>query len=349
MPNLRNETGPKVTSDARFCRAYEVLRIARNPPRLPTLTPLTRKVRIPILALMICGVLIAASASAQDSTAPQVFKSPAAAATALATAAKSSDMSALGSILGSDGKEILSSGDPVADQNARDKFAAKYTEMHRLAYDDQGRVILYLGAENWPLPIPLVKQNGGWAFDTAAGKQEVLYRRIGQNELFTIGVLDDLANAQGDYANEVRDGGGATQYAQKIVSDAGEHNGLYWPVAEGEPESPIGPLIAKATAEGYKKESSAPVPFHGYYYKVLTRQGSNAPGGKKNYIRDGKMTNGFAFLAYPAEYRSSGVMTFMINQDGVVVQKDLGTNTSTIASEMTDYNPDHSWDQVVER
>jgi hypothetical protein len=162
-------------------------------------------------------------------------------------------------------------------------------------------------------------------------------------------VLDDLANAQGDYANEVRDRGGATQYAQKIVSDAGEHNGLYWPVAEGEPESPIGPLIAKATAEGYRKEGSAPVPFHGYYYRVLTRQGRNAPGGKKNYIRDGKMTNGFAFLAYPAEYRSSGVMTFMINQDGVVVQKDLGTNTSTIASEMTDYNPDHSWDQVVER
>ena len=210
-------------------------------------------------------------------------------------------------------------------------------------------MILYLGAENWPLPIPLVKQTGGWAFDTSAGKKELLYRRIGQNELFTIGVLDDLANAQGDYASEVRDRGGATQYAQKIVSDAGEHNGLYWPVAEGEPESPIGPLIAKATAEGYKKEGSAPVPFHGYYYRVLTRQGRNAPGGKKNYIWGGKMTNGFAFLAYPAEYRSSGVMTFMINQNGVVVQKDLGTNTSTIASEMSDYNPDHSWDQVVER
>ena len=349
MPNLKDQMGADVNPNAKFRRDHSVRPIAWNAPRFPTVTLLTWKVRIPVLALMMCGVLITANASAQESAAQQVFRSPAAAATALATAAKSNDMGALGSILGSEGREILSSGDPVADQNARDKFAAKYAEMHRLAYDEQGRVILYLGAENWPLPIPLVKQTGGWAFDTAAGKKELLYRRIGQNELFTIGVLDDLANAQGDYASEVRDRGGATQYAQKIVSDAGEHNGLYWPVAEGEPESPIGPLIAKATAEGYKKEGSAPVPFHGYYYRVLTRQGRNAPGGKKNYIWGGKMTNGFAFLAYPAEYRSSGVMTFMINQNGVVVQKDLGTNTSTIASEMSDYNPDHSWDQVVER
>jgi DUF2950 family protein len=349
MPNLKGQMGAKVDPNAKFRRYYNVSSIARIASRFRTLNLLTSKVHILVLALTMCGVPIAASAFAQDSAMQQVFKSPAAAANALATAAKSNDMDALGSILGSDGKEILSSGDPVADKNARGKFAAKYAEMHRLSYDAQGRVILYMGAENWPLPIPLVKQNGGWAFDTGAGKKELLYRRIGQNELFTIGVLDDLANAQGDYATEVRDGGGATQYAQKIVSDAGEHNGLYWPVAEGEPESPIGPLIAKATAEGYKKEGSAPIPFHGYYYKVLTRQGKNAPGGEKNYIHDGKMTNGFAFLAYPAEYRSSGVMTFMINQDGVVVQKDLGTNTSTIASEMSDYNPDHSWDQVVER
>jgi len=337
MPNLKDEMAANGTPDAKFCRNCDVREVARKVPR------------IPILALLMCGLLIAISASAQDSAAPQVFKSPAAAATALAAAAKSNEMDALGSILGGDGKEILSSGDPVADKNARETFAAKYAEMHRLAYDDQGRVILYLGAENWPLPIPLVKQNGGWVFDTASGKKELLYRRIGQNELFTIGVLDDLANAQGDYASEVRDSGGATQYAQTIVSDAGEHNGLYWPVAEGEQESPIGPLIAKATAEGYKKEGSTPVPFHGYYYRVLTRQGKNAPSGAKNYILGGKMTNGFAFLAYPAEYRSSGVMTFMINQDGVVVQKDLGADTSTIASQMSDYNPDHSWDQVVER
>jgi len=342
--------GTNVNPNAKFRRGGHNFRsIAWNAPRFSAVTLLTWRVLIPILALMTCGVLIAASAFAQDSAARQVFEWPAAAAIAFANAAKNNNIDALGSILGSDGKEILSSGDPVADQNARDKFAAKYAEMHRLAYDDRGRVILYLGAENWPLPIPLVKQNDGWTFDTAAGKRELLYRRVGQNELFTIGVLDDLANAEADYASEVRDGASATQYAQKIVSDAGEHNGLYWPVAAGEPESPIGPLIAKATAEGYKKEGSAPVPFHGYYYRVLTRQGGNAPGGKKNYVQDGKMTNGFAFLAYPAEYRSSGVMTFMINQDGVVVQKDLGAHTSVLASKISDYNPDQGWDQVVER
>jgi Protein of unknown function (DUF2950) len=305
--------------------------------------------RMSIFALLVCGLLTASHVLAGESAVPQLFSSPAAAAAALATAAKNSNMDTLGSILGSDAKEILSSGDPVADKNAREKFAAKYNEMHRLAFDSQGRVILYVGAENWPLPIPLVKQHGGWVFDTASGEKELLYRRIGQNELFTIRVFDDLANAQREYASEVRESGGITQFAQKILSDAGEHNGLYWPVAEGAPESPIGPLIAKATAEGYKKESSALIPFHGYYYKVLTRQGKNAPGGAKNYMVAGKMTKGFAFLAYPAEYRSSGVMTFMINQDGVIVQKDLGTDTTTIASELSEYNPDRGWEQVVAR
>jgi len=291
-------------------------------------------------------VLVAASAFAAPGS-QQVFNSAAAAAAALAGAAKTDDMEALTSILGGDAKEILSSGDPVADNNARDDFVAKYNEMHRLAYDDRGRAIMYLGAENWPFPIPLVKSGGGWIFDTSSGKEELLYRRIGRNELYTIDVLEDLAIAEREYATKGRDGG-TKQFAQKVMSDPGKHDGLYWPVSEGEPESPIGPLIAGATEEGYKKISSAPIPFHGYYYKVLTRQGKNAPGGAKSYIANGKMDRGFGFLAYPAEYRSSGVMTFMIDQDGVIVQKDLGPNTAAVAERVVEFNPDRTWDQVIE-
>jgi Protein of unknown function (DUF2950) len=307
-----------------------------------------RYLRLRVIATLVFCLLLASSALAEGPASQQVFNSPATAATALVTAAKNDDMNTLGSILGSDAKEILSSGDPVADKNARDNFVTKYNEMHRLAYDDQGRVIIYLGAENWPLPIPLVKKDGGWVFDTASEKQELLYRRIGRNEIYTIGVLEDLAKAQEEYARELLNEGGVKHFAQKILSDQGKRNGLYWPAVEGQPESPIGPLVASATAEGYKKESEAAIPFHGYYFKVLTRQGKNAPGGAKNYMTGGKMTKGFAFLAYPAEYRSSGVMTFMINQDGVVVQKDLGPNTTAIASQTKEFNPDKSWDQVVD-
>jgi hypothetical protein len=221
--------------------------------------------------------------------------------------------------------------------------------MHRLAYDDQARVILYVGAENWPVPIPLVKKNGGWVFDTVAGKEELLDRRVGRNELFAIKVLEDLADAQAEYASEARDGDGTGQFAQKILSDTGKRNGLYWETSEGQPESPIGPLVASATAQGYKKDGGGnPIPFHGYYYEVLTGQGRNAPGGAKNYLVNGKMTEGFAFLAYPAEYRASGVMTFMINQDGIIVQKDLGSDTAKLASAITEYNPDKTWQEVDE-
>jgi len=274
----------------------------------------------------------------------QVFPSTAAAAKALIEAGQKDDIKTLESILGSDAKEVISSGDPVADNNARDTLVAKYNEMHRVAYDDHGRVILYIGADNWPFPIPMVKQGDGWAFDTESGKEELLYRRIGQNELYAIDVLRDLADAQREYASEGRDGD-VKQFAQKIQGDSGKHDGLYWPVAAGEPESPIGPLIADATEEGYKTGTGTHIPFHGYYYRVLTRQGKNAPGGAMDYIDRGKMTKGFAFLAYPAAYRASGVMTFMINRDGVVVQKDLGPETPKLAKEISEFNPDKTWDQ----
>jgi hypothetical protein len=271
-------------------------------------------------ALALACLLFMPVASAEETSAQQVFPSPGAATGALIAAVKADDMKAMSSILGPEADQVLSSGDPVADKNAREEFASRYQEMHRLAYDEQGRVILYLGANNWPVPIPLVKESGGWIFDTATGKEELLSRRVGRNELFTIGALADLVDAQTEYASEARDGDSTPQFAQKILSDSGQHNGLYWEAAEGQPESPIGPLVASATAEGYQKDSGGnPIPFHGYYYKVLTSQGKNAPGGAKNYLVDGKMTNGFGFLAYPAEYRASGVMTFMVNQDGVIV------------------------------
>jgi hypothetical protein len=305
------------------------------------------------VALVFSALLMAAAVSPrlsfaqQSSTAQQVFPTPGAALTALVTATKSDDMKALSSILGPDSGDVLSSGDPVADNNARDGFVSRYNEMHRLAYDENGRVIIYIGAGNWPLPIPLVKKDSGWVFDTAAGKDELLYRRIGRNELFTIDVLNDLADAQTEYASDARDGESAGLFAQKILSDPGKQNGLYWEAPDGQPESPIGPLVAKASAEGYKRgENGSPVPFHGYYYKVLTKQGKNAPGGAMNYLVKDKMTKGFAFVAWPAEYRSSGVMTFMINQDGVIVQKDLGADTTKLASDMTEYNPDKTWQEL---
>jgi hypothetical protein len=298
---------------------------------------------IPALA---CCFLLASTAIAATSSGQQVFPTVTAAAKALVGAARIDDMTALSSILGPDAKEILSSGDPVADNNARDNFVAKYDQMQRLAYDDRGRVILYLGADNWPFPIPLVKSGDGWIFDSEAGKRELLYRRIGRNELYTIDVLADLADAQDEYASEVRDNGSVKQFAQKVQSDPGKHDGLYWSVSSGEEESPIGPLMADATVEGYKTGAAAPIPFHGYYYRILTRQGKNAPGGAKDYLVDGKMTQGFAFIAYPANYLASGVMTFMTNQDGVIVQKDLGPNTAKVANKITEYNPDDSWDEV---
>jgi len=254
------------------------------------------------------------------------------------------DMKSLTAILGPDADEIITSGDPVADNNAREDFTKRYDQMHRLAYDDKGRVILYVGADNWPLPIPIVKHGDGWVFDSAAGKDEMLFRRIGRNELSTIDVLQELADAQLEYAGAERAAPGQAQFAQTIFSSPGKKNGLYWPTNEGEAESPIGPLIAEATAEGYQRDPSGrPAPFHGYYYKVLTGQGADAPGGPQDYIVDGKMTRGFAFLAYPADYRASGVMTFMIDQAGVVVEKDLGPDTEKTAPTISTFNPDASW------
>jgi hypothetical protein len=213
--------------------------------------------------------------------------------------------------------------------------------MHRLVKEPDGTITLYVGAENWPTPIPIMKKGNSWYFDTEAGKKEILFRRIGQNEIWTMRVCRELVAAEKEYRSAQHD-----EYAQKIFSDEGQHNGLYWKAADGERPSPIGPLVASAVAEGYvKDQNGAPTPYHGYYYRILTRQGKNGPGGAKSYIVNGKMTQGFAFVAYPAEYRSSGVMTFIVTEDGVVYQKDLGKKTDVLAKAVKQYNPDSTWER----
>jgi hypothetical protein len=282
--------------------------------------------------------------SAKAPMSHQTFPTAMAASQALIAAMQSDDQQALTKVLGPEGKEIISSGDETADKNERSDFVLKYQEMHRLVTEPDGATTLYIGAENWPTPIPLMHAAGGWYFDTAAGKKEILYRRIGSNELNAIQVCRELVDAQKEYNAKSHDGDSTNQYAQKFFSDPDKHNGLYWTVASGEEQSPIGPLVASAEAEGYSHDANHQAePFMGYYFRVLKAQGANAPGGAKSYLVDGKMTRGFAFVVYPAEYRSSGVMTFIVNQDGIVYEKDLGPRTAEIAKALTAYNRDATW------
>ncbi len=269
----------------------------------------------------------------------RTYSSPEEASNAFVTAVRSNDEKAMLNILGPEGKLIISSGDETEDAESRANFVQKYQEMHRLVKEPDGTTTLYIGAKNWPTPIPLVNEGNSWYFDTAAGKKEILFRRIGRNEMSTIRVCQELVAAEKEYYSTRQN-----EYARKIFSDEGQHDGLYWKAADGEPQSPIGPLVASAVAEGYAQgRDGAPTPYRGYYYHILTRQGKNAPGGAKSYVVDGQMTGGFAFVAYPAEDRSSGVMTFIVNEDGVVYQKDLGKKTDVIAKAMREYNPDSSW------
>jgi hypothetical protein len=256
------------------------------------------------------------------------------------------DQAAL-SILGPAAKDVLSSGDTAEDLDDRSGFVAKYQEMHRLVPESNGTVTLVIGAENWPFPIPLVNNHGSWYFDTDAGKDEILCRRIGKNELAAMDASRELIEAEKQYF--ARPPAGVTkQFAQNLVSGEGRHNGLYWRGASDEFDSPLDPLIASAGQENAKSGDAAgdPTAFNGYFFRILKSQGKDAPGGAKSYIVDGEMVGGFAFIAYPAEYRSSGVMTFIVNQSGVVYEKDLGPNTTTLATTMTDYNPDSTWHQV---
>ncbi|HYK36628.1 DUF2950 domain-containing protein [Alloacidobacterium sp.] len=276
-----------------------------------------------------------------------MFATPDEAGSALVAAAKSGDQNTLLAIFGPDSKELISSGDAIQDKNTVAAFVAGYNVMHRWRRMPDGSQILLVGYDNFPFPIPLKKNDQGqWYFDTASGKEEILNRRIGRNELAIIDVCNAAANAQAEYFSQLHDGATTKQYAQKFISDPGKHNGLYWSSPAGQPQSPLGPLAAFATAEGYSVKPDAHAPFHGYYFHILEGQSGNAPGGAKQYVADGKMTGGFGFVAYPAEYGNSGVMTFMIDQDDVLLQKDLGKNTAEIATTMSKFDPDKSWTVV---
>ena len=273
------------------------------------------------------------------------FASAEDACNALVMAAQNSDEKAMFEILGRYGKQIVSAGDETEDASSRANFVQGYKEMHRLVNEPDGTTVLYVGANNWPLPIPLVHKGNSWYFDTEAGRKDVLFRRIGRNELSAVRICQELVAAQKEFYSTQHN-----VYARKIFSDEGQHDGLYWEAADGEPRSPIGPLVASADPEGNaRSRKGAPTPYRGYYFRILTRQGKDAPGGAKNYIVNGKMTEGFAFVAYPAKYRSSGVMAFIVNEDGVVYEKDLGGKADVLAKAMKEYNPNPGWRKVEEQ
>ena len=272
----------------------------------------------------------------------KTFAAPDEAGKAVVDAAKSDNQEAMLAVFGPGSKDLIYSGDAQEDKASFDGFAKSYDAMHRWRKLDDNTQILLVGADNHAFPIPLKKNSSGqWAYDTAAGKDEILARRIGRNEMAAIDVCAAIADAQAEYFAQRHDG--VKQYAQKFISDEGKQNGLYWPVAEGKPKSPLGPLVAFATGEGFKMQANQHVPFHGYYFHELLKQGSDAKGGAKDYVVNGKMTGGFAYVAYPAEYGVSGIKTFLINQQRIVYEKDLGKTTTDAATAMTEFNPDKSW------
>jgi hypothetical protein len=298
------------------------------------------------LALLALIISLAACTKPQAPSA-RTFASPDDAGNGLLAAAKSGDLSQVLEIFGPESKEIISSGDPVQDKTMVEAFIAAYGVMHRWRKMPDDAQMLLIGADNFAFPIPLKKNSAGqWFFDAAAGKDEILARRIGRNELATIDVCGSLVAAQSLYFSQSHNDGSTKHYALKFISDSGKQNGLYWESPDGQSRSPLGPLVAFATDEGYSAKPNSHTSFHGYYFHMLTKQGANAQGGAKDYVVNGQMAGGFAFVAYPAEYRNSGVMTFIINQDGVLFQKDLGKSTAETAEAMTAFDPDSSWSQV---
>ena len=278
-------------------------------------------------------------------SAQQAFKTPDEAASALVSAAKTGDRKAIVTVLGPDGNDIVSSGDEVADATTREKFVAAYDAKHKIAMEGDNKAVMVIGQEDFPLPIPLVRKEGMWRFDTAAGREEILARRIGKNELDVIQSCLAYVDAQNDYADKDRTGAGKGIYAQRIVSSPGKKDGLYWPNAQGNDPSPLGEFFAEATNQGYKFGGGR-TPYHGYFYRILTKQGAAAPDGELEYVVKGKMIGGFALVAYPAAYRNSGVTTFIVSHNGQIYQKDLGPHTARLAERMTSFNPDGSWKKV---
>lgn len=306
-----------------------------------------RRIRLALHAAVVLAVVCAVTSSlalAQQKS----FSSAEEAVEAAMTAARNNNEKDMLAIFGAQAKELLFSSDAVADKQRREEFLAAYAESHRLVAEGQDTILL-VGKQDWPFPIPLVKRGNAWVFNTAKGKEEILNRRIGENELYTIKTLLAVVDAQREYALKDRDRDGLLEYAQKFVSEPGKKDGLYWEVKPGEPQSPLGPIMAQARSEGYKREASSMAhAYHGYYYRILTAQGKDAPGGAYSYLVNGKMIGGFAVVAYPTEYGNSGVMTFVVNHDGNVFQKNLGKNTAATGKSMKEYNVDSTWSEVKE-
>jgi len=296
-----------------------------------------------VLTSLTAAILLAASATV--AAAQQDFKTPQDAADALVATARSGDQKAALAVLGPDGQDIISSGDKVSDNAIRERFLKSYDAKHQIAMNGDSKAVLVIGDNDYPFPIPLVRKAGKWSFDTEEGRREILYRRIGHNELNAIQVCLAYVDAQDEYADKDRTGAGTGVYAERFVSNPGKKDGLYWPTSPGEEESPLGELFAKASAQGYKAGEGRS-PYHGYYYKILTKQGAHAPGGAANYVVNGKMIGGFGLVAYPAEYRNSGVMTFIVSYAATVFQKDLGPDTDEIAEKITAFDPDSTWKKV---
>jgi Protein of unknown function (DUF2950) len=296
--------------------------------------------------LALCALVFFATAppaGAAGST-QETFATPDAGVAALAAAVKANDQAALRAILGAHGEKLIHSGDPVADAKGRAAFVAAYEHSHKIEMKGDAQAAVVIGNDQWPLPIPLAKGANGWYFDTQKGEREILDRRIGRNELSTIQACLAIVDAERDYVAKDQDANGVLEYARQFVSTPGKHDGLYWVTKPGEPSSPLGPLLAAAAKGGYGSANPlTSAPYHGYYYRILTQQGKNAPGGAYDYLVRGKLIGGFAVIAYPARYGVSGIMTFLVNYDGVVYQKDLGKNTATIAAAMVSFNPDASW------
>lgn len=307
-------------------------------------SPWVRAAVVGLAILLACAGTRDVAAAVTQKT----FASAEQAVSALVTAARDGALREMVRILGPEGSRLVYSGDRVADREGREKFVAAYDEMHKITAEGDARAVLAVGRNGWSFPVPLVKRGGTWRFDTKAGAQEILDRRIGRNELGAIEVCRAFADAQREYASENFSGSNLFEYAQKFISSPGKHDGLYWPVEAGQAESPMGPLVAQARAEGYgaKKKGEKHAPYHGYYYRILTKQGKDASGGAFDYVVNGHMIGGFALVAFPAKYRDSGVMTFIINYQGTVYQKNLGPRTATIARQMTTFDPDSTWTPV---
>ena len=296
-------------------------------------------------ALAIAASLLSAAPARAQAAGPRVFATADEAARALIDTVKANDLPGLVALFGSAGQALVDTSDPATGRRNREVFAAAVAEGWRLGDLGPGRKELVLGNEAWPFPVPLVKVAAGWSFDAEAGREEILNRRIGRNELAVIRILHQYVDAQRAYAAAGHDGKPAGRYARRFGSDPGKQNGLYWPARGGEPRSPLGVLVAQASEQGYRRHEG-PSPFHGYYFRILEGQGKAAKGGAAEYVVDGEMTGGFALVAWPAHHDASGVMTFIVNQDGVAYEKDLGPETEASVQKITRYDPDKTWRPV---